>query len=110
MSILVLEDRPERQQGFREHFPDCRVVSTYAAAVEVLAALRFDVVYLDFDIEVGRNGNDVAFFMATLPLEMRPARVVVHSSNLAGGMAIQQTLRRAGFQVEWWQYPPWPLW
>ena len=109
MRRLVLEDTPERQQAFRLRLPGCMVVSTYSQAVAALSLLRFGEVYLDFDIEFGHNGADVASYMVRqMPVWRRPALVVVHSSNRGGGMAIQQILRWGLFsQVERRPFPPW---
>ena len=106
MRILVLEDNLERHQVFRQRFPDCLLVSTYADAVAALAGPPFDEVWLDFDIEFGHNGADVAFFLAQQPRDRWPARVIVHSSNLAGSVAIYTTLKRAGLAVERRPFPP----
>jgi site-specific DNA recombinase len=74
MSILVLEDNPERQRYFRDRFPGCVVVASYGAALAAfLGAHRYDEVYLDHDIEFGHNGCDVAYWMTGLPRAQWPA-------------------------------------
>ena len=106
MRVLILEDNPERQEVFRHLFQGCVVVSNYVEAVSALHGPRYDEVWLDFDIEFGHNGADVAFDMARMPVEKWPGRVIVHSSNRAGSLAIYMTLKRVGMTVEQRPYPP----
>lgn len=108
MTTFVLEDHPDRQAWFRSQFPDALIVDRYTEAVAAMSGQRFDEVWLDFDIAgTGHNGSDVAWFMAhTLPVEMRPATVYVHSSNNAGARAIMQTLERSGMRLVREAWPP----
>ena len=106
MRVLVVEDNPERRVAFREHYPGCVVAANYAQALVALDGV-YDLVFLDHDIDLGHNGADVAFHMVGLARELRPHLVVVHSSNRAGSLAIFQTLKRVGFNVEQRPYPPW---
>lgn len=120
MRILVLDDDKERHQAFARNFDghDVVHVETYDSALAALLKQpRFDVVYLDHDLndfeaqsyapgdsmyEGPRelDGQDVAVFMAReLPESKHPELVVVHSWNPSGADAMVSTLRRANFSV-----------
>lgn len=106
MTVLVLEDHPDRQAWFARAHPGCVIVADAAAAVAALSGPRFDRVYLDFDIVGPQNGCDVAWWMRSLPLDRRPALVVVHSSNSRGALGIRNTLAGVGFTVVASPFPP----
>ena len=106
MRVFVLEDNPGRLDFFRKLFPGCVTAINYPEAVAALEGTRFDLVYLDHDIPGSENGADVAFWMTRMPREKWPDKVIVHSSNVRGSLAIFFTLRRAGFAVEQQMYPP----
>ncbi len=103
--VLVVDDSPERLAAFRRQFgPAATYVTSYAAAVETLTASTFDEVWLDFDLGGRKNGTNLAFWLRRLPQQRRP-RVVIHSENPAGALAMFLTLR-SGFRVEMCQPPP----
>ena len=106
MAVLVVEDNLERQAAFREHYVGCVIAANYAQALLALDG-TYDLVFLDHDIDFEHNGADVAFHMVHMAHLQRPSLVVVHSSNHAGSLAIFQTLKRVGFNVEQRPYPPW---
>lgn len=121
MRILVLDDDMERHQAFARNFDghDVVHVDCYDGALAALLKQpRFDVVYLDHDLnDFGLksygpgdsmygglrelDGHDVAVFMAReLPEPKYPERVVVHSWNPEGAKAMLTTLRKANFDAE----------
>ena len=105
-TTLVVDDSPERLGFFRERLPGCMVATSYDEAVAALGRRRFWTVFLDFDIVGPRSGADIAYWMARrLPRARRP-RVLVQSTNGRGALAIEVTLRSAGFEVEAQPFPP----
>jgi hypothetical protein len=110
---LVLDDDWRRHDAFASAYPGIVQTWTHDEACEAIAAERFDVVFLDRDLNdhgkrsvrpgmYGRqelSGEDVAWFIAQLPEEKRPLRVVVHSWNPDGAQRIVAILRDAGVPV-----------
>lgn len=109
MRVLFLDDDPGRHSDFRMGSigHDVVFVETYAEAVHMLQNQgKFDDVWLDHDLSEemaegrGRYGEktgyDVACVVASLPIELRPARVVVHSLNAPGGERMMSALRSGG--------------
>src|SRR3954467_10883234 len=103
MRVLVLDDDNNRHVTFRRNLigHDVVHVHTYDEAVAALAGERFDVMFLDHDlnlegvhrsvrrdeetgVEWEMNGAHVAHVIAELPSEKRPDEVFVHSYNPDG--------------------------
>jgi CheY-like chemotaxis protein len=105
--VLVVENSPERIAWFRQRFSKASltVATRAAAAQQALSKTTFHEVWLDFDLDGMGNGADVAFVIARLPKRRRPARVVVHSANLAGALSSSLTLKAAKFTVEEKPFP-----
>lgn len=104
--FLFLDDNDFRHRKIKPHLlhDEARTVSE---AVALLAANRYDAVFLDHDLGGAENvlsggveetGYDVAVWMAAnrppVPL------VVVHSLNGPGAANITCLLRAAGYRVE----------
>jgi len=108
MKIFILEDQPTRIEWFMSEFADQRVVVANDAglAMQILAASKFDIIFLDHDLEGKENvsslepncGMRVASFLATLKDK---TRVVVHSWNKSGVKSMIDALEEADYKVEW---------
>lgn len=114
MRVLILDDNEDRHKGFAKALVGCeRVhVNNYYEVVSVLAGPRFDVAYLDHDLSdrqaVGqflgspelfageKTGTDVAEYIAEMPADRRPDRVVIHSWNPSGAQRMADILREVG--------------
>lgn len=113
MRILFLDDNPQRHDAADECFDGAEVVHawTYWDAIGLLEDERFDVIYLDHDLNdwesasviTGMYGSreltglDVARFIARqLRRDMSPGRIVVHSWNPAGASSMVQILKSVG--------------
>lgn len=96
-AALVVEDCPERDAELRRRLAGygVTIARSYDEALVELHAATFDVVSLDYDLG-GPNGNDVAMFLARLPVPRRPHVVIVHSMNPVGAQRILRTLETAG--------------
>src|SRR6266545_5541907 len=105
-STLVVDDSPERLEFFRERLPGCMVATSYDEAVAALGRRRFRTVFLDCDILGSRSGADIAYWMTRRLARARRPRVIVQSTNGRGALAIEVTLRSAGFDVEAQPFPP----
>jgi hypothetical protein len=115
MDVLFLDDSPERHRAFEASLPDgciAAMVETYDQAVAALAGRRFDVVYLDRDLNdydsrsvtgpfglEELTGEHVAKFIAEMPADKRPLCVVVHSWNPDGARRMVATCRAAGIET-----------
>lgn len=99
-AALIVEDCPERDAELRRRLAGYAVMiaRSYDEAVVELRAATFDVVSLDYDLG-GPNGNDVAMFLARLPVPQRPHVVIVHSMNPVGAQRIVATLGTAGIST-----------
>ena len=76
----------------------------WIASIIVLASQKFDVVFLDHDLEnhvdgftddiSRKTGYDVALFIKTvLPLDKRPNQIVIHSMNPVGAFRMEELLK-----------------
>ncbi|MBI5548922.1 MAG: hypothetical protein HY901_33995 [Deltaproteobacteria bacterium] len=111
MRVLFLDDDAYRHDCFARRLPDeeIRHVHGHDEALTALSTTRFDVVYLDHDLEdfravepseLNKTGLDVARFIAgSVAAELRPAKVVVHSWNESGARQMAEILRTAGIPV-----------
>ena len=97
---LVVEDCSERDAELRRRLAgyDVFIARSYDEAAACLCVRHFDVVSLDYDLG-GLNGNDVAMFLAGLPVPRRPHAVIVHSMNPVGAQRILRTLETAGIST-----------
>lgn len=106
--VLVFDDDPKRHDVFAARLRRCEVVQalTAAAAREAIEGPRFDTMYLDHDMELlpvdgGRYDTGDLFciyLVEHLPIEKRPALVVLHSWNDYGAKKQHQILTDAGFK------------
>jgi hypothetical protein len=115
MRILVLDDdTEERHPNFARRFKGHVVVHVCTCA-EACAALeknpRFDLAQLDHDLcdfvedpdsglTFERTGTDVAeFIVLTLPKELRPKKIIVHSWNPGGAQRMLEMFRDVGIDA-----------
>ncbi len=106
MRIFFLDDDWERHSRFKYNHRADEITTAWDhdAAIDLLAANdAFDVAYLDHDLGLthvgpGREmtGADVAKFIADMPAEQRPKRIIIHSWNSGGALRMQATLRDVG--------------
>lgn len=98
--LLILDDDLVRHEFFRAaHARHDRVHAlTSAEAIDALSlGARFDVALLDHDLGPGdATGEDVARYIAAMPVGHRPLKVIVHSWNPAGAQRMVDILRDAG--------------
>jgi CheY-like chemotaxis protein len=99
--VFVLDDTEDRLTWFRKRLPGMRFATTAAAAVEILAAEQFDLVFLDHDLSFldaadatrqHGNGKEVARYLARTHFA---GRVVIHSKNEDGVAAMARILPAA---------------
>jgi CheY-like chemotaxis protein len=103
MEILILDDDQVRHDWFRSAFAaeNHRSVLSYGDAIVALKAQRYDVIFLDHDLnEEEFTGADVACYIANeMPEEMRPKMVWIHSMNPVGASNIESIIRKAGIKT-----------
>lgn len=117
MRMLILDDDESRHDWFAFRFADHeRVhVRSYFEAVEALVSQRFDVAFLDHDLDdhgspgqfvdgFPLTGMDVVRFIVKLPKEDRPKRFVVHSLNPVGGPRMHEELLSNGCISTRWPF------
>lgn len=121
--MMVLDDNEERHDAFDRAFSGDSLEHawTYWDAVALLKSERFDVVYLDHDLnefesistvagmygEVELTGADVARFIGReLDGALRPKRVIVHSWNAVGAGTMIAMLRDAGVPCSYEPFQP----
>lgn len=99
--VFVLDDTDDRLRWFRERVPQIREAKTAEAALEILSAEQFDLVFLDHDlswVDAGfpdrqhGNGKEVARYLARTNFQ---GRVVIHSKNDVGVVAMKKLLPTA---------------
>ena len=88
--VFVLDDTEDRLSWFRQRLPKMRYAKTSEAALELLSAEHFDLVFLDHDLNwmdaadprrQHGNGKEVARYLARTGF---PGRIVIHSKNEDG--------------------------
>lgn len=118
MRVLVLDDDNTRHKTFKKNLigHDVVHVHTYDEAVTALEGERFNVMYLDHDlnlegihrsvmideetgIEWELTGADVARAIVALPSEKHPERTIVHSYNPSGAANIVAILHDARIEA-----------
>lgn len=111
MKILFLDDDTTRHKSFIRNRigMDITAVRSYEAACQALSETLFDVAYLDHDLSEmaaagmpasdEKTGTHVAEFIASLPEDKRPKRVVIHSFNDYGRKRMWGILRDAGVEA-----------
>ena len=86
MRILFLDDDPRRHEEFARIADGHSIVHVWRVdeAKAYLDRMRFDLCCLDNDLATeafGREGYEVAEYIAAAPRSRRPARVLIHSWN-----------------------------
>ena len=111
--VLLLEDDERRCEWFAKRFrgDELDVATDVARAKELLAAERYDAIFLDHDLmpehynspnfDDERTGYAIASVLASQPELQRAATIMVHSYNADGGLRMVEELRRSGRQVEY---------
>lgn len=110
MNVLFLDDSPVRHRVFKQAIPDQAMIvyltETYRQAVQALdMGPRFDEVHLDRDLnDYGARsmsedvpaheltGEHIAEFIANMPKNRQPLRVIVHTLNPDAGHRMVQAL------------------
>lgn len=114
MKVLFLDDRSERVQAFRERCAshvEVRVARSAGEAIYRLAQGRYDVAFLDHDLNdephvepchrLYNCGMTVARFLACGPCLTR--KFVVHSNNHAAARVMRDMLNNCGYEA--WRCP-----
>ena len=105
MKVLFLDDDKNRHYTFRKNNIGLDITFTWTAeeAIEALKNNLFEEVSLDHDLRYEANltlppkgegsGYDVACYIASMPKEKRPSKVIIHSLNPAGAFRMGQALK-----------------
>ena len=115
MILLFLDDMKERHERFDSMTDGHEVWHAWSVeqAIKRLSERIYDIAFLDHDLSdehyadyhadrlsaAKGTGQEVAQFIAQMPADKRPRRVLVHSWNPIGAMAIARILRAAGVPV-----------
>lgn len=114
--ILFLDDDAIRHDTFAKRYADkaeCVHVETFDEFERVLRGSKFDIIFLDHDLNdfgarsvvqyvfgtyqssetCEMTGTDAADLVAHLPPEKLPAQVIIHSHNPAGAERMEMILR-----------------
>ncbi len=94
LSILIVEDRPARQEVLRRLCKDHAWVMAHTArrALTLLGVYDFDLIFLDYDLAGEGKGEEVAAFLAR---GAAPPQVIVHAMNAPGAARLKELLPRA---------------
>jgi len=107
--VLILDDSQERHDIFDMKLEGELLthVFTHEEAVKALEAQTpktlFDCVYLDHDLGTDpvTGFNTARFIAESLPKELHPRIVVVHSCNSVRAPLMVETIERAGILSRW---------
>jgi CheY-like chemotaxis protein len=107
MRVLILDDAAIRHEIISERHTADEVAHAYTheLAITLLGeSCRFDVVYLDHNLESKHSGYDTAKFIAErLSDRLRPGVVKVHTCNPSEGDRMVRVLKDHGVLA---QYEP----
>lgn len=117
LNVLIVDDEEYRHSSFSRSYVECAVdhAYTYQEAVDFLKSKHYDIVQLDHDLgpasydsEASRflNGGHVADFIAGLPADRMPGKVIVHSFNYWGAQAIMGTCQAVGIPAVYIRFTP----
>jgi CheY-like chemotaxis protein len=103
VKVLVLEDDPNRIRCFQQYLiGDVIVIAVTAkAAIESLKNHKFDLIFLDHDLEekhytedaLSGTGSEVANFLANNPEISPRATIIIHSLNPVGVARMRDILQ-----------------
>ena len=118
LRVFVLDDDQQRLDWFAERFKRDLVDSATepARAVELLAANRYDAIFLDHDLlpehykkqqepDDERTGYAVASWLAEHAGRHSVATVIVHTRNADGAWRMVSLMRGAGLTAEHVPFP-----
>ena len=118
LRVFVLDDDMERHDWFAARFKRDLLDSALepARAVELLAANRYDAIFLDHDLlpehykhqqaaDDERTGYAVAAWLAANAGRHSVARIVVHTRNADGAWRMVSLMRDAGLTAEHIPFP-----
>lgn len=106
MRVLILDDDANRHAAFLAQYAGegVEVVQAFTT-LEAIAALELwsplDVVQLGHSLSPGAGdcgGEDVARYIAAMPVANVPARIVIHAHNPAGAVRMHSILAAAGIR------------
>ena len=112
MRILFLDDMEIRHEGINKIFPNYKIDHAYTAeeAVFYLSSRKYDLVYLDHDLNdehygqepshaQEKTGFDVAVFISQMDKDDRPTQVIIHSWNPVGAERMKLQMHGLGMFV-----------
>ena len=118
LRVFVLDDDALRHDWFAARFKRDLIDSAVdpAGAIELLAANRYDAIFLDHDLlpehyknqqepDDARTGYAVAAWLAANAGRHSVARIVVHTRNADGAWRMVSLLRDAGLAAEHVPFP-----
>lgn len=113
MKILILDDDKTRHERFAQWFAgyDVTHALTFFHFRAAIWRERFDVVFLDHDLEMypgneSFSGMDAAHVVASLSPELMPDRVIVHSWNPVGARDMALHMLDHGVNVNICRFDP----
>jgi CheY-like chemotaxis protein len=118
LRVLVLDDDVQRHEWLAERFRRDHVdaATEPALAVELLAANRYDAIFLDHDLlpehyknqqqaDDERTGYAVASWLAAHAGKHSVATIIVHTRNADGAWRMVSLMRDAGLTAEHIPFP-----
>ena len=91
--VLCIEDTLHRQLRFLQQLgPAVKIVSRAEDAIEALRE-RFDWIFLDYDLGLGRTSEEVARYLVSVQFT---GSIVIHSSNPFGVRVLEKIVREGG--------------
>lgn len=101
--ILVIDDNRTRQDAFRQYFSHDRVevADTVESAERLLTANKWDLVFLNHDLDERRTGYNVVTWLTAHP-EHQPRMLVAHSMDPERATQIKSALPYAQLFPDGW--------
>jgi CheY-like chemotaxis protein len=104
LRTLILDDDAARHNAFAKRLSRpgniVKHAYTFEEAVEAASTWtpQFDVMLLDHDLGTIKTGADFAKYLAEMPVERRPWKIVIHSWNQSGARYMLAVLTEAGYE------------
>ncbi len=87
--VLIVEDRPARQQWFLAQIPWAQVADLAHLANRLIHDRRFHFIFLDYDLHYF-NSRETAKLLSAMKY---PGKVIVHSLNASGPEVLRELMK-----------------
>ena len=74
------------------------IARNYKGAIQVLTAIKVDVMYLDHDLGPGKTGYDLLNFMFAKNIRIKPKQIILVTMNPVGRENMIRAILNSGYE------------